>query len=459
MYNYRLIITFMISMILSPLVIANDDLSKKITDFSVKIETVTDAYQKAQLTYIHKGYGDSFDDLAVNFINLNQQIEKLEASDENSILSFKFSSFFLIHLGLNYQVVRYFNEGSYEDLYPANFFESLRERTIKLGKDLQKKGFELDSELKVLRAMKKYKDTWYDEVGNEIVDTVVDGLGRICKRRLLAPSLNFKSNFRQNYLYKYQDRTLETLLAPGGMQIGDIILEKDQKANSDALIPGYWTHASIYLGTIEEFKYYKIWDHPTFAPIRKSIENYQTDNEKIKFLKKKVKKLRENFEKITWYIESGRKGVEVYPMRFFLGTDGMAVLRPFLNAQNEPWTTQDGAQIALASTRYLGLAYDFNHNNNSKFKMNCTEFVLRVFDFLTFPTSKNLRYDTIMPDQIGKSVTTDLGQSGIDPTIPLQLIQFYDVEFKGSMTFNVTDKSTHSHYREYLKANGLFGVE
>lgn len=415
---------------------ARELLEDRMSNFALDLVEVMNEFETANLAYIHLDFPAEFD-------RLTQEFQAIDSLISDPKMKFDFRAFFLMQSAVDYKVVRYFNEGSYEDIYPKDFYEDLRRETIRSGKRLKRADYDVGDEVEALKDLKKYKDRWFQKLGNRVVSKIVDFLGRICKRRKLVPSLNWRANFRENYLITYQDETLESLLAPGGMQIGDIILEKDKKANTDALIPGYWTHTAMYLGTIKEFKAMGLWDDPRFAPMKESISSYRSDKKKKRLLKQ-LKKLKESWDDVAWYVESGRGGVEVYPMRFFLKTDGMAVMRPPKNALGDEWSAEDGKQIALRANRYMGLAYDFNHSNNSKFEMNCSEFVMRVYEFVTLPTGQSLSYLTVAPDDYAKAVK--LGT--------FQLIHFYDYKYEGQKTYDINDATTYHYYEDFLLTDG-----
>lgn len=274
---------------------------------------------------------------------------------------------------------------------------------------------------------------------------MINVLGQVFKKRDWVPYLRVSTMFRDNYLTAHRERVFKDLFGEGGMEMGDIILEKDMRANTDVLIPGYWVHASIFMGTIKEMKAIGIWDDPGFSIIRYEIEKYRTDASRQYYLNTKWKN-KLPFDEIPWFFESDRPGVGVHPFIKFLRTDGMAVLRPTKN-----WNEQTIKWIMKRANERMYFPYDYVHNVRNKFYVSCSKVVLKVFDQITFPVSQNLGYISVSPDQIGQPVS-------LDPTRAdqgeLKLIMFLDAHQEGKMTFKHDDPSTYENYETYLKATG-----
>ncbi len=52
----------------------------------------------------------------------------------------------------------------------------------------------------------------------------------------------------------------------GGLQAGDILLEKTPFRLTDSFIPGHWGHAAIWIGGAAELRALGIWDHSVVRP-------------------------------------------------------------------------------------------------------------------------------------------------------------------------------------------------
>lgn len=441
--------------------------------------------QSQKLTYIHFQYAERLDQVAISLQSLNLEFKFLEQdvlkNENNETLRLAYH-FFLLKLQINlkadflstfdqsYMTARFFNEGAFDGSYPKEFYSlqlsSIKKDLIELdaiekkinfesldrlltnekrefGDELVKLASGIESPHKGdLRKMDKQTDSWLEKIGNRAGASFVNFLGQVMKKRKYSPSLRLASNFRENYLFEKHEEVIETLLS-GGMLPGDIIIEKDLKANSDLIIPGYWIHASAYLGTIKDFKKMNLWDEPSFAHIRQNIEEYLVDEKKINFLKYDLKN-RYEFEDIPWFVESDRPGVGVHPLSKFLQTDGMAVLRPMQN-----WSEEKIRQTILTFNSYIHMPYDYTHNVKNKNSVTCSKLILHVYQEITFPTSKNLRYISVSPDQIGSPVSS----SPFKNNGQLQLLMFFDAYKKGELVYSYqwNDEEQKKGYESYLK--------
>lgn len=119
------------------------------------------------------------------------------------------------------------------------------------------------------------------------------------------------------------------------LRCGDILLEKTPFRLTDKLIPGYWGHAAVWIGTEQELRELGIWDHPL-------VQNYHHD-------------IRDG----NSIVEALRSGVEMNQLKGFLNIDSIGVLR------REGLSPQNQKQIVLQSLRQVGKSYDFNFDVES----------------------------------------------------------------------------------------------
>ena len=454
--------------------IADDisNLRKEAKKINLELKSFYTNRVKKEWLYIHKGEPEQIDFMTRKILTIDNYLLTLKNKTDNTALlsAIKtvreelWSEFtFNITLNNDYVEVRFFNEGGFFKDYPKNFaqkmMKGLREsvgKKVKIKK-ADKKSKRVQSLLvsledafilpkaDITRRIQEFRDTPLEVTGNAAGDKLVNVLGQVFKKRPWVPYIRVATMFRDNHLTAYRDRVLKQLLSPGAMEIGDIILEKDMQANTDTLIPGYWVHASIYMGTIKEMKAIGIWDDPGFAIIQYEIEKYRTSPDRQHYLNN-VWKNKKAFEDIPWFYESDRPGVGVHPLIKFLKTDGMAVLRPTKN-----WNTEAIKHIFKRANDRMYFPYDYVHDTKRKFWVSCSKVVLKVFDQVTFPVSKNLEYISVSPDQIGQPVS-------LDPTKPeegeLKLIQFFDAEDEGKLRFDHRDPKTFHVYPEYLKNSG-----
>jgi len=176
---------------------------------------------------------------------------------------------------------------------------------------------------------------------------------------------------------------------------GDIVLEKTPFRLSDKLIPGYWGHAAVWIGTESELKELGIWDNPIVAGYHDQIREGRL------------------------VVEALRSGVEMNNLQHFLNIDSIGILRkPGLSRESR-------ARTIIQALRQVGKPYDFNFDVESKGRVYCSKLVYLSYSGIDWPTKKTLGRATFTPDDVASKAT---------PGGDLQLVTFYH---DGSL---VTDK-------------------
>jgi len=173
----------------------------------------------------------------------------------------------------------------------------------------------------------------------------------------------------------------------GSLQAGDILLEKTPFRLTDKLIPGYWGHAAVWIGTEEELKELGIWGNPLVARYRDEIS------------------------KGKLVVEALRSGVEMNTLTHFLNIDSIGILRkPDLSREAR-------ANTIIQTLRQVGKPYDFNFDVESKERVYCSKLVYLTYSNMEWPTKKSLGRTTFTPDDVAVKATTRDGT--------LQLVTFY----------------------------------
>jgi len=394
--------------------------------------------------YIHKGFEARIDhEMRMLLESDNDLIER--GTKEAEILRLKMWNQFLNIVARNksYDEIRFFEEGGFFKEYSAGFIDLLTTQMLKTSPDLLTQADVDRNSIETIR--KEFIDSKLELLGNNMANEIINILGQIFKKRDWVPYIRIASNFRENYLTEFRERVFKDLFTDKGMKPGDIILEKDLQANTDVLIPGYWVHASIYLGSIKDLKRLGFWNNPDFDVIQYEIEKYKTSADRQHYLND-VWKNSLDWEDIPWFYESDRTGVAVHPLIKFLRTDGMAVLRPTKN-----YDVPQIQEVMKRANQRMYFSYDYNHNVRNKFTVSCSKVVLKVFDQITFPVSHNLGYISVSPDQIGQAVSLDPQRQDEGE---LRLIMFLDAYSQGRKTYDYSNPATYGTYREYLKSSG-----
>lgn len=129
---------------------------------------------------------------------------------------------------------------------------------------------------------------------------------------------------------------------------GDVIITRHDFVASNLFLPGYWPHAALYIGSVDD---------------RKTL-GIELDESIAKRWKGNIHTL-----------EAQKDGVLFRPLNETLNVDELIIIRPNLNA----------AELAIGLTRvcqHEGKGYNFDFDFFSSNKLVCTEVVYRAFDGL-----------------------------------------------------------------------------
>ncbi len=160
------------------------------------------------------------------------------------------------------------------------------------------------------------------------------------------------------------------------LEPGDILLARHNWYLSNAFLPGFWPHAALYVGRLEDLRRLGLADDPE---VRSRWDEYlraAPDGEPHSV------------------IESVSEGVIFSSLTEVLHADYIAVLRPRLS--------QDEKREAIRRAfRQHGKPYDFEFDFFTSDKLVCTELVYRAYEgFLNFNLVRVMGRDTLPADQI-----------------------------------------------------------
>ena len=156
----------------------------------------------------------------------------------------------------------------------------------------------------------------------------------------------------------------------GTLTAGDILLEKTPFRLTDKLIPGYWGHAAVWVGSEAELKELGIWENPVVA-------RYHDDIRESRLV-----------------VEALRSGVEMNSLEHFLNIDSFGILRkPGLDPKER-------ARTIIQALRQVGKPYDFNFDVESKGRVYCSKLVYMSYCDVEWPTKKSLGRTTFTPDDV-----------------------------------------------------------
>lgn len=188
---------------------------------------------------------------------------------------------------------------------------------------------------------------------------------------------------RKGKLYKNSD---VLAVVSSSLKAGDILLEKTPFRLTDKLIPGYWGHAAVWIGTEAELKELGIWDNPLVVRHRDEIREGRL------------------------VVEALRSGVEMNTIQHFLNIDSFGILR------RPDQSREVRANTVIQALRQVGKPYDFNFDVESKERVYCSKLVYLSFSGIDWPTKRALGRTTFTPDD----VAVRAAKNG-----PLQLVTFY----------------------------------
>jgi len=188
---------------------------------------------------------------------------------------------------------------------------------------------------------------------------------------------------RRGKLYKNKAALAEVSTT---LKAGDILLEKTPFRLTDKLIPGYWGHAAVWIGSEAELKELGIWNNPIVAQHHDEIRQGRL------------------------VVEALRSGVEMNTLQHFLNIDSIGVLR-------KPDQSREArAATVIQALRQVGKPYDFNFDVESKERVYCSKLVYLSYGGVDWPTKRSMGRTTFTPDDVAVKAARD-GQ--------LQLVTFY----------------------------------
>ena len=185
---------------------------------------------------------------------------------------------------------------------------------------------------------------------------------------------------------------------------GDVLVEKKNGSLADMLIPGYWGHTAMWVGSdayLAGIGAYERGDNPySVAQARDHRQWIQEDR---------------------CVLEAVFTGVNLNRIEHFLNCDAVAVLRLKPGAVPAGRSYEEVMQdVIKRGLFHAGQEYDFWFNVNSHNTIVCSELVYQAFpDFIEWPTVDLMDRPTISPDNVAS-----LG--GPDDDFPFEVVLFFD---------------------------------
>jgi len=212
------------------------------------------------------------------------------------------------------------------------------------------------------------------------------------------------------------NRPIFTSLHPQ-LQPGDVLLIRAEKKLTSAILPGFWAHAALFVGSARELN--------KFGLAKEPVVNRYLDC------------LSKQDAGCGCVIEAISPCVQIHSLEFCLFADHVAVLRPRL--------PQDQVREAIAEAfRYVERPYDFEFDFNISTRIVCTGLIYRCFHkrgSVQFTLIKRLGRYTLSGDDIMNQWIAALDSPAGSSPLPFDLIALVLKNTSGRATFVPADEA------------------
>jgi len=190
----------------------------------------------------------------------------------------------------------------------------------------------------------------------------------------------------------------------GKLKPGDILIERQNWFLSRALMPGYWAHAALYVGTTNDLVRLGLDRDPR---VLAQWKNYAARDTK-------------GHEHLI--LEAVPEGVRMTTLEHCIGVaDSAAVLRPRV-------TEAEVREAIARGFSHLGKSYDFDFDFFTSDRLVCTELVYRCYDgAVKFPLVDVMGRRTLPPTELVRKFVTERGQAQAQ----LECVCFLDSDERG----------------------------
>ena len=207
------------------------------------------------------------------------------------------------------------------------------------------------------------------------------------------------------------------------LEPGDILLERREWFLSNVGLPGYWPHAALFIGTVEERK--KYFDDDNVRDWVVSQGEPSGDFEALMRAKVpeayKTSLTAQEHEHVPRILEAMSEGVSFTTLEHSAAADAVANLRPRLSKREK-------AQAILRAFQYAGRPYDFDFDFRTDAALVCTELVAKAYEptktlqGLRFPLVEILGRPATPANEIARQFDADFGT----PTQQTDFVFFLD---------------------------------
>jgi len=208
-----------------------------------------------------------------------------------------------------------------------------------------------------------------------------------------------------SFISQEQIRALHRRLQPG-----DILLERHEWYLSNLGLPGFWTHAALYVGTAEERQAF-FNDHAVKDWVRGlgeqsgALEALLHSRYPVAYDSSRSTREHGHLPRI---LEAISEGVSFTSLEHSAVGDSMAILRPRLSKREK-------AEATLKAFHYSGRPYDFNFDFQTDSALVCSELVYKVYEpapgmrGLRFPLTEVLGRKVSLPNDMARQFSEQFG--------------------------------------------------
>ena len=186
------------------------------------------------------------------------------------------------------------------------------------------------------------------------------------------------------------DPTVLARLRPR-LRCGDVLLVREEKKLTAAILPGFWAHAVLFVGSERELETLGAAADPAVQKHRAGLAAEDRG--------------------LGCVIEAISPRVRINSLEAALSADHVVVLRPNLDEGH----IQDAV---IEAFRHVGKAYDFEFDFNVTTRLVCTELIYRCYQHrggIEFPLVKRLGRYTLTGDDIAHFVVNSLTANPAPP--------------------------------------------
>ncbi len=211
-----------------------------------------------------------------------------------------------------------------------------------------------------------------------------------------------------------------SLISPGQIEQlkeklrpGDILLQRREWYATNVGIPGFWTHAALYIGTPEErTRYFTGSDLAEWI-----VEQGGRDGTLDSLLREKypdryrLSVVPQEENHVPRVLEAIAEGVTFTTLEHSAAADSMVALRP-----NLPLKTV--ARAIIKAFHYSGRPYDFNFDFRTDSELVCSELVYKAYEKtaesegLSLPLTEVLERPLLSPNEIARLFDEEYGRAG-----------------------------------------------